>query len=194
MAQAICRCGQPLAVPLNGSGSERVVCPGCGAKVRVRVRRSSDKGGHGDAPAAPEDGFIRFFCGCGKRLKVSATDPPAHGKCPDCGAVVPVPSQAGASPSGSASNLPPGHPETPTADLGPADLAALERWARDHLARAANATDNPSTASLDRPPADPAALAPRAEAGLRICPRCGRPIHLGAESCRACGTAVPKLR
>ena len=32
----------------------------------------------------------------------------------------------------------------------------------------------------------------KVEAGLRVCPRCGRPVHLGAESCRHCGAHVPR--
>src|SRR5947209_6999252 len=106
MPRATCRCGQELNVP--DEGPARAVCPKCGAKVKIR------KSG------PPADGFIRFFCPCGRRLKVNAARPPSHGKCPDCGRVVPVP--AGAVPGG----LPVGHPETPTADLGPADREALE--------------------------------------------------------------------
>jgi ribosomal protein L40E len=36
----------------------------------------------------------------------------------------------------------------------------------------------------------PAAV--KAEAGLRVCPRCGRPLHLSAVTCRDCGAPVPK--
>jgi hypothetical protein len=37
------------------------------------------------------------------------------------------------------------------------------------------------------------AVAPlKVEAGLRVCPRCGRPVHLSAEVCRQCGASVPK--
>jgi predicted RNA-binding Zn-ribbon protein involved in translation (DUF1610 family) len=143
------------------------------------------------------DGFIRFNCACGRRLKVPAENRPSHGKCPDCGRVTPVPDPARA-------NLPAGHPETPTADLAPADLAALERWTRDHMARAANSELDPSTARIEKlrlpstPPTAPAeihvveTIAPRIEAGLRICPRCGKPVHLAAETCHSCGAAVPR--
>lgn len=82
----------------------------------------------------------------------------------------------------------------PTAELSPADLAALERWTHDHLARAARAEDPPSTTTLQKsatPPPEPPA-APRTEAGLRVCPTCGRAVHLGAEKCRECGTPVPR--
>ena len=32
----------------------------------------------------------------------------------------------------------------------------------------------------------------RAEAGFRICPKCLKPVHLGSEVCRQCGTKVPR--
>ncbi len=179
MARANCRCGQPLNVPENGS--ERVVCPSCGAKVRIRKPKPTP------TPPQSDDGYIRFFCPCGRRLKVSAEDPPPSGKCPDCGTIVPVPQQAPGDPA----SLPPGHPETPTAELNPSDLATLERWSRDHLARAANAESAPSTSHLSGPAPMPDHPV-RAEVGLRVCPRCGRPVHLSADTCRACGSAVPK--
>src|SRR5690349_14336431 len=118
MPRAICRCGQPLDVPARGEG--RVVCPACGAKVRVRRASPASAQGAGD-------GYIRFTCPCGRRLKVSAADPPSHGKCPDCDRVVPVPA---------ASTAAPGDPEAPTAELSPEDRAELERWAAEHKARA----------------------------------------------------------
>jgi hypothetical protein len=37
-----------------------------------------------------------------------------------------------------------------------------------------------------------AAAPVKVEAGLRVCPRCGRPVHLSAEVCRQCGASVPK--
>jgi ribosomal protein L40E len=69
--------------------------------------------------------------------------------------------------------LPASHPEARTDELDTADVAMLEKWSRGHLARAA-------------------APSMKAEAGLRVCPRCGRPVHLGAVSCRECGTHVPR--
>ena len=41
-------------------------------------------------------------------------------------------------------------------------------------------------------PATPPNSAVKFEAGMRICPRCKKPIHLGASTCRACGTPVPR--
>lgn len=196
MPRAICRCGQPLEVPAGES--VRIVCPRCNAKVRVRPRAGTGSGETPTAPpapAAPSDGFLRFHCPCGRRLKVSATKPPPHGQCPDCGSIVPIPKL-------SASGLPIGHPETPTAELSAAELANLERWTRDHLARATSSGVEPSTTRIDPrltetktaelPPSGPASGGARVEVGLRTCPKCQRPLHLSAEVCPHCGTPTPK--
>jgi predicted RNA-binding Zn-ribbon protein involved in translation (DUF1610 family) len=184
MPRAVCRCGQALAVPEDG---RRVVCPKCGARVRVRLP------GEAPPPSSP-DGFIRFHCPCGRRLKVPAAERPTHGRCPDCGRVVPVPSTA------ERAALPPGHPETPTAEMAAADRATLERWVRDHQARTGSGdlAETPAVAP-PRPAPEPstalsagASGAPRVEAGLRTCPRCGRPVHMQARTCPDCGAAVPR--
>lgn len=164
MSRASCRCGHVLSLP--DDGSERIVCPACGARVRVRRK------------PGVADGFLRFYCPCGRRLKVSAQRPPTHGKCPDCGRVVPVPRTGAAAPT---------HPEADTADLSPEDVAALKSWTERHQA-ADDASKTPTHVAAFAP----AASSTRAEAGLRVCPNCGKPIHLGASSCRACGTPVPR--
>ncbi|HWE36201.1 MAG TPA: hypothetical protein VG406_06485 [Isosphaeraceae bacterium] len=180
MPRATCRCGQVLKVPAVGA-DERMICPNCGAKVRIKRRGDKDK------TNIPGDGFIRFLCPCGRRLKVPADNPPSHGQCPDCGTVVPVPT------SGSRV-LPVSQPaETPTAELDHADRAALEQWSSAHLLRhgAANAAAVevvPSGSTAEGPSSPPV----RSEAGLRVCPNCSRPVHMGAEACRHCGTFVPK--
>jgi DNA-directed RNA polymerase subunit M/transcription elongation factor TFIIS len=174
MARATCRCGQALAVPADPS--ERVVCPKCGARVRIRVKPRTPA-----ADAPPGDGYIRFFCPCGRRLKVDASAPPPHGKCPDCGRVVPVPAS-----SLVAATRPSGHPESPTEELSAVDRAALERWSGEHLARHPRSAATAAGSPVSPPPTD------KVEVGLRVCPRCGRPIHLGAANCRNCGTPVPK--
>ncbi len=166
MARATCRCGQALDLPPEGV--ERVVCPKCEARVRI-VRKRSPAGPGASSPAG--DGFIRFSCPCGRRLKVSAAERPGHGKCPDCDRIVPVP--AGATSDAA---------ETPTQEMDPADVARLNAWAKAHIDRSEG-----STTTAEMP------LARRGgEAGLRVCPRCGKPIHLGADSCRDCGISVPK--
>jgi len=185
MPRATCRCGQTLTIPADSP--ERVVCPQCGARVRVRPRK-----------AATGDGYLRFICPCGRRLKVDAANPPTHGRCPDCDRVVPVP-RAGLSPSASAL---PVDTESRTADLSPEDLARLEQWVESH--RAQPPRPAPTVAVPVAVPVVVPALAPapppapagpsgtRTEAGLRICPGCRKPVHLGADVCRHCGMHVPK--
>src|ERR1700678_477070 len=89
MPRVTCRCGEKLKVIADGP--ERIECPKCGAKIRLRrAPVPLPVGGAGD-------GFLRFLCPCGRRLKVPAADRPVAGKCPDCGRVVPVPTTAPAS-------------------------------------------------------------------------------------------------
>lgn len=186
MPRATCRCGQKLSLPVNGP--DRVICPKCSA--RVRVRRDPPRVG-------PGDGFIRFNCPCGRRLKVraEAADPlvPQAGKCPDCGRIVPVPTAGQVSTSSGPMGLKGYGSETPTEELSPEEYAALERWSASHLARNSPAPVPLTPAPPPAPPvATPAPPTTRVEAGLRVCPRCGRPIHLSAVACRECGAPVPK--
>jgi predicted RNA-binding Zn-ribbon protein involved in translation (DUF1610 family) len=157
MPRATCRCGEILDVP---DGTERVVCPKCSARVRIRQ----------GASAGADDRFIRFACPCGRRLKVNAQDPPPHGKCPDCGRVVPVPASSVLA-----------DPEGKTEELSSAAMLKLDEWAKSHT------KEEGGLLSTSTRPA-----ATRSEAGLRVCPSCGKPIHLGASQCRECGTPVPK--
>ncbi len=192
MARVKCRCGETLDVDRNGP--ERVVCPRC--QARIRVRRP-------DGAAA--DGLIRFHCPCGRRLKVRAENRPEAGRCPDCGEVVPVPSPA-ARPSNvgvGVASLPktsnPGvskaafqDDEARTEEMNPADVARLQRWAARHgvLPGDEPSAHVPPPGLADTPYSPPPAL--RVEAGLRICPKCKRPLHMSATSCRACGASTPK--
>ncbi len=190
MPRATCRCGEVLNVPADGA--ERIVCPKCSARIRVRRAGSPPAPGDGD-------GFIRFGCPCGRRLKVrvEADKPiPESGKCPDCGRVVPVPAAAlAAKPSSSSENLPTSHPETPTEELSTTDLAALEQWKKRRQAEVAPqpaaAGDPESTATMPIPTKPPSERV-KVEAGLRVCPRCGKPVHLSSIVCRECGAHVPK--
>jgi hypothetical protein len=187
MPRATCRCGEILTVPPDGS--ERIVCPKCSARIRVRRAESATPRGPGD-----DDGFIRFACPCGRRLKVRVEPDgsmPESGKCPDCGRVVPVPS---AKPSSSSENLPTGHPEAITEELSTADLAALAQWKQRRQAVAQRPAAPPegmdTTAMMPAPKSPPERI--KSEAGLRVCPRCGKPVHLSSIVCRECGAHVPK--
>jgi hypothetical protein len=197
MPRATCRCGQTLTFPADGP--DRVMCPACGS--RLRVRRDPPRTG-------PGDGFIRFHCPCGRRLKVRSggdTPMPSAGMCPDCGRVVPVPGAAASSSSAAVKAVQPTDPETRTAELSASDLAALDLWSR-RFTTPGPAAAAPATAAVsapEPPPATahgavpvptpvPAAPTTRVEAGLRVCPRCGRPVHLGADTCRGCGAHVPR--
>jgi hypothetical protein len=131
---------------------------------------------------AASDGFFRFFCPCGRRLKVNAAERPTHGKCPDCGRIVPVPDQ-----SAPPNQRPPGHPESPTEDLAAVDAAMLDEWSRKHQGDAGSPPPAASSTTLQT--TKPTG---RIEAGLRMCPKCGKPVHLGAVLCRSCGSPVPK--
>jgi hypothetical protein len=101
-----------------------------------------------------------------------------------------------------------------------ADIAELVRWAESYTrkVRPQPAVPNANVATTSAPADSPAAAVTEAfppngnglleefatpeapgpaapvkiEAGLRVCPRCGRPVHLGAETCRQCGAHVPR--
>ena len=84
MARVTCRCGEMLTVTTGDP--DRLTCSRCGAKIRVR-RSPAQR----PEAAESEDGYVRFNCPCGRRLKVRADERPEAGKCPDCGRIVPVP-------------------------------------------------------------------------------------------------------
>jgi hypothetical protein len=202
MPRVTCRCGEKLKVIPDGP--ERIECPKCGAKIRLR--RAPVPLPVGEAG----DGFLRFLCPCGRRLKVPAVDRPVAGKCPDCGRVVPVPTGAQAKlaidPSKQVSQS---DTEARTEELNDDDLARLEEWSSRYVANpnprrpeAPASTTTGMHAVAARPDSDaelafvapmPApASAVKFEAGLRVCPRCKKPVHLGAAICRECGTPVPR--
>lgn len=178
MAKATCRCGQLLTVADDRDG--RVICPKCGAKVRVRSTASA-----GSDPSSG-DGYIRFFCACGRRLKVPVESPPSHGKCPDCGKVVPVPTGAGPG-AGVVEG-----PEQRTEELLADEARYLEQWSAEHRDRGSRVPSNVPSGPNAPPSTLPQSASERVEAGLRMCPTCSRPVHLGAEVCRHCGTSVPR--
>jgi len=191
MPRATCRCGEILNVPAEGP--ERIVCPKCGARIRVRRMGTGPPRGLGDG-----DGFVRFACPCGRRLKVRVDEGiPASGKCPDCGRIVPVPTTS--TQPASSQTLATNHPESVTEELSATDLATLEQWKKARLAARSPDPDagpsaEASTATMPIPSIAQSAAAAegRVEAGLRVCPRCGKPVHLSSIVCRTCGAHVPK--
>jgi len=203
MARVTCRCGETLNV--TSGDPDRLTCPRCGAKIRVR-RSPSPR----PEATEPEDGYVRFNCPCGRRLKVRGEGRPEAGKCPDCGRIVPVPETAweeaaGASHgSGGQSRAGAGrtHLAARTEDMDSADLERLERWANRHQAASnynQQSTGDSTTSHQALNAVSPMAMAQdnsppvlKIEAGLRVCPRCGKPLHMSATVCRSCGEPVPK--
>jgi hypothetical protein len=200
MPRVTCRCGEKLNA--QPGGPDRIDCPKCGAKIRLRRSSTPLPGGE------IGDGFLRFLCPCGRRLKVSAADRPVAGKCPDCGRVVPVPTTAQASAIAvPAKHVAQADSEARTDELDATDLAQLEEWNSRHAGNVDHPQSPVSTSTGIQsivpvpeadteigfvPPMSPPASAVKFEAGLRICPRCKKPVHLGAATCRECGTPVPR--
>src|SRR5438445_726837 len=121
MARVTCRCGEVMNV--KSGGPERIDCPRCGARIRLRRRSSTSAPLRGISET--EDGYIRFFCPCGRRLKVLAVDRPEAGKCPDCGRIVPVPESAWSA-SSSAGRSARSDYDARTEDMDAGDLARLQ--------------------------------------------------------------------
>lgn len=201
MPRVTCRCGEKLT--LEPDGPDRIDCPKCGAKIRLQrasLTQAPDQ--------VSSDGYIRFLCPCGRRLKVPGTDRPVAGKCPDCGRVVPVPTLHKTSPTPqSAKPYIPSDSEARTEELDAADSAQLERWSSRFAQNVVRSEGPVSTATnLDviaasadpnadvgfAPPLMPPPSVVKFETGLRVCPRCKKPVHLGAAICRECGTPVPR--
>jgi hypothetical protein len=178
-SKATCRCGQPLPVPADGS--DRVVCPACGARVRLRRKGAADHPANGGGG----DGFVRFNCVCGRRLKVPADRADGSmAQCPDCDRPVRIP--APGTPPGPA----PPRPDGGTDDFTAEQLQALQGWSDDWDTR--RAKQDPDKTPIRNVPLARAADTRPAEAGFRVCPNCKTPVHLGADTCRACGTVVPR--
>ncbi len=196
MSRVTCRCGEVIDVK-SDPGQERIDCPRCGSRIRLRRRPSASAMAGWDSE--PDDGYIRFYCPCGRRLKVRASGGQESGKCPDCGRVVPVPDIAPRPRPGGGSRV---DPDARTEDLDAAELALLDEWSTRHTGRPPNVPggeDATPTAvpgirvvTSSPPGSGPAPSMATFEAGLRVCPRCGKPVHLSATTCRECGAAVPR--
>jgi len=194
MASVSCRCGEKLKLP--SKDVTNVKCIRCGELIRVRSSLPE--------PAPFEsDGFLRFNCSCGRRLKVPAESPPTAGRCPDCGRIVPVPSVKHSKPNPSLAKA---DSETRTEDLDASDLSELKKWSESHFSSSRRSQDsekrngaltgaaedaNEHEMGLSRGET-PVGSVVKFETGLRICPQCKKPLHLGAYSCRECGTLVPR--
>ncbi len=148
-----------------------------------------------------EDGYIRFHCPCGRRLKVRAASGQDEGKCPDCGRVVPVPESS--TTRQRTRGGPKVDPDARTDELDAAEVARLAEWTTRHTGRAADIPGGADATPTAMPSIRVASSSPPIgggptpsmatfEAGLRVCPRCGKPVHLGASNCRECGAAVPR--
>ena len=202
MSRVTCRCGEVISVR-SGAGPERVDCPKCGARIRLRRPSASESEPEADMTGGSSesaDGYVRFYCPCGRRLKVRASGGPRAGKCPDCGRLVPVPGSgfdaaAGGRPGGRVD------PDARTEDLDPRDIARLQEWTERHTGRSPEAANGPDATPTGIPhirvgpsPFDegPKKSMVSFEAGLRVCPRCGKPVHISATTCRECGAAVPR--
>ena len=189
---------------MSSGGPERLTCLRCGAKIRVR---RSPKNKRATAPSG--DGFVRFYCPCGRRLKIRVEEQSEAGKCPDCGRIAPVPESAQlatdktskqAQDQGQRDRLPSG---MRTVDMDTADLEYLDQWSRRHQAKASwpeepeqGVTPDTKLEAQEVPHTEATFLeVPKVlnvEAGLRVCTRCGTPLHLSATVCRSCGEPAPR--
>ncbi len=198
MSRVTCRCGEVISVK-SDSGPERVACPKCGARIRLRRKSAAAASALIGGPGGSGDGYIRFLCPCGRRLKILATSRRTAGKCPDCGRLVPVPEPTGAGPAArSGARV---DPDARTEDLDANDWARLQEWSTRHTGRSPGATEGEDVTPTGvphvqvGPSAADAGTGPSMvtfEAGLRVCPRCGKPVHISATTCRDCGAAVPR--
>ena len=90
-----------------------------------------------------------------------------------------------------------------TVDMDATDFEYLDQWARRHQTKAnqperlepghmpeAKVEAQEPTGVDAMPLGLPKVLS--TEAGLRVCPRCGKALHLSATVCRSCGEPAPR--
>ena len=109
-----CRCGTTLTIP---PGIDKLICPVCGARVRVRREAGSSASMTIPSASAWPGGVILFHCPCGQKLKFEAANAPKAGRCPSCRRIVPVP------------ELP---DDAPTGEMPAADRTVLDNWIAQH--------------------------------------------------------------
>ena len=82
-----CACGKSLRLSRQYAG-QIVRCPHC--RAEIAVGRDRPLAAQADM-VTPDDGFIRFVCTCGRRMKVPSRYAGRSGKCPRCAVRVTVP-------------------------------------------------------------------------------------------------------
>jgi adenine-specific DNA methylase len=202
MARVTCRCGETLDV--TPGNPDRLTCLRCGAKIRVRRSSKNQR-----ATGPPGDGFVRFYCPCGRRLKIRIEEESELGKCPDCGRIVPVPESARLATGNTSKHAQDQRQNTRplsgmrTVEMDAVDLANLDQWARCHQAKASQPEQPQDSLTIDakrqsrnptRTGATPLEVSKtlNVEAGLHLCTRCGKPLHFSASVCRCCGEPAPR--
>jgi len=109
------KCGRQLH-PGNAPPGRRVLCPGCGAFSEVPEPGAGSASQPGPAP--PAGAPIEFRCTqCNKLLRTPAETAGKQAKCPECGAILPVPMAGVAATSAGGPRVPP-PPPPPTAPAG----------------------------------------------------------------------------
>ena len=89
---ATCSCGHEIRASRQ-YGGKIVRCPACRGVVMMPESIASANQPN-LAALAGDDGFIRFACPCGKRVKMPARYAGRRGKCPGCGASIRIPPPA----------------------------------------------------------------------------------------------------
>ena len=66
-------------------------CPVCKNKIVIPKTKALDSSAQSDSAIAATDGFIRFNCVCGKKIKVPNSYAGKKGRCPKCREVLIIP-------------------------------------------------------------------------------------------------------
>ncbi len=87
---ATCSCGRTITVSRQYAGKV-VRCPACKGKITVPDNIEPTHPEARLSALADNDGYVRFACSCGKRIKMPGRYAGRLGKCPQCGAKVRIP-------------------------------------------------------------------------------------------------------